>query len=221
MKDFYTLHTETGDSALMENLLSVWDNDTSLLINRLADTSRWPPSDSEEFRLGFWFALLLCRSPQFRRHSEALAEYLTHVVLEVSGNAETTRATADDALRHQNEYIRLMLKTASNIVDCLIERHWLLMRFDTGGLSYQITCPSCCRDHHSLYSKEEGFVQSQKLSFHWIGRWWSDASYWTPPTRWRRSKRWPNCSASAVQPRVSTSWGALRWRMTATGSSMT
>ena len=85
-------------------------------------------------RLGFWFALLLCRSPQFRRHSEALAEYLTHVVLEVSGNAETTRATADDALRHQNEYIRLMLKTASNIVDCLIERHWLLMCFDTGGL---------------------------------------------------------------------------------------
>ena len=37
MKDFYTTHTAKGESALIENVLAVWDGDASECIKQLAD----------------------------------------------------------------------------------------------------------------------------------------------------------------------------------------
>ena len=76
MKDFYTVLTAKGESAIIENLLGVWDHDASECFKKLTDKDAWPISANLKLRMCFWFGLLSVRSPYFRRNVEALTDYL-------------------------------------------------------------------------------------------------------------------------------------------------
>ena len=76
VKDFYTVLTEKGESAVIENLLGVWDSDASECLRKLTDKDAWPISANVKLRMSFWFGLLSVRSLHSRRTVEALADYL-------------------------------------------------------------------------------------------------------------------------------------------------
>ena len=71
VKDLYTVLTDKGDSAVVENLLSEWDCDASRCFRSLTDQASWPVSANLKMRMGFWFGLLFVRSPLFPSHGRS------------------------------------------------------------------------------------------------------------------------------------------------------
>lgn len=134
MKDFYAVLTEKGDSAFLENLLSVWDSEASTLIKHATDASRWPLTDTDKLKLNFWFAMLHCRSPNFRRRYEAMADVVTQFAFNVRDDEDSVDPAEHRVLNHQNESITLMIESACKIMECLIVRRWLVIRFEEDGL---------------------------------------------------------------------------------------
>ena len=130
MKDFYTVLTAKGESAVIEKLLSVWDHDASECFQRLTDKTAWPVSANLKLRMGFWFGLLFVRSPYFRRHVEALTE-LTAEVVNSTQNDSTDAIDPESIWGHQNDLINLMFSTAGHLVEDLAVRHWQVVHLNS------------------------------------------------------------------------------------------
>jgi len=130
MRDFYTVLTTKGESALMEKLLSVWDHDASQCFQRLTNKGAWPISANLKLRIAFWIGLLFVRSPHSRRQAEAITELTAELV-------NSLRSDSDDAIdldsiwRHQNDVIKLMISVTSHLVEDLAARQWQVVHFNS------------------------------------------------------------------------------------------
>ena len=130
MKDFYTVLTAKGDSAVIEKLLSVWDHDASECFQRLTDKTAWPVSANLKLRMGFWFGLLFVRSPYFRRRVEALTE-LTAEVVNSTQNDSTDAIDPESIWGHQNDLINLIFSAAGHLVEAFAVRHWQVVHLNS------------------------------------------------------------------------------------------
>ena len=130
LKDFYTVRTEKGESAVIENLLAVWDSDASECFKVLTDKDSWPISANLKLRMCFWFGLLFVRSPYFRRNVEALTE----VVVGFSNSTrkdDTTSISPENIWGHQTALIDMMFEVACHLVEELAARCWQVLHFNS------------------------------------------------------------------------------------------
>ena len=148
MKDFYTVRTAKGDSAIIEKLLGIWDHDASECFQLLTDKAAWPVSTNLKLRMCFWFGLLFVRSPYFRRNIEAATEFTVEFA-NSTRNDGTDPADPSSIWGHQTDLIDLMFSVACRLVEDLAVRHWQVVHLnsddgllltDTG--SFQVPGPS-------------------------------------------------------------------------------
>ena len=130
MRDFYTVLTDKGESAVIENLLGAWDHDASECLKKLTDKNAWPISPNLKIRMCFWFALLFVRSPCFRRSFEAMSEF----------TLEFTKSTSKEGIdpgdlwslwNQHNESISLMLRVACELIEHLAVRRWQVLNLNS------------------------------------------------------------------------------------------
>ena len=133
-KDFYTIRTDKGESALIENFMSVWDYHASQIIGRMTDPTHWPITDEYKLKMSFWITLLHCRSPALRRKSEAAFESMMEMLIRMGPNADEARTRELRFLQHQNEYVRLMLELTCQIMEHVLARRWTVIRLHKDGL---------------------------------------------------------------------------------------
>ena len=126
MRDFYTVLTERGESALVENLLATWDYDASVCFEKLLDRDAWPVSENVKMRMCFWFALLAVRSPYFRREVEAMTETVAGFVNETGGR-DADKIDFDGIWGHQTDLISMMLKLAGELTSDYLRRRWQVL----------------------------------------------------------------------------------------------
>ena len=140
VKDFYTVLTEKGESAVIENLLGVWDSDASECLRKLTDKDAWPISANVKLRMSFWFGLLSVRSLHSRRTVEALADYLVEFT-NATRKEGTAAMESKDIWGHQTDVINLMLSTACSLIEVLLTRRWQVMHLNSKeGLLLTDTC---------------------------------------------------------------------------------
>ena len=130
MRDFYTVLTEKGESAVIENLLGVWDHDASECFKKLTDKNAWPISPNLKMRMCFWFALLFVRSPCFRRSFEAMSEF-TLEFAKSTGREGNDPSDLWSLWNHQNESINLMLRVACELIEHLAARQWQVLSLNS------------------------------------------------------------------------------------------
>ena len=130
MKDFYTVLTAKGESAVIENLLGVWDHDASECFKKLTDKDAWPISANLKFRMCFWFGLLSVRSPYFRRNVEALTDYLVEFTNK-NRKEDTAPIESKSIWGHQTDLINMMLSTACHLIETLIARRWQVLHLNS------------------------------------------------------------------------------------------
>ena len=130
MKDFYTAHTAKGESALIENMLAVWDGDASECIKKLTDRDAWPLAPGLKLRMGFWIALLTARSPQWRRGGEAMLDFGGALLGDAVGDEASV---AEPARRrfHRNVQLQWMLQTPGELIQYFADRHWQVLHFNS------------------------------------------------------------------------------------------
>ena len=130
IKDFYTVLTAKGDSAVIENLLGVWDYDASECFQQLTDKTAWPVSANLKLRMCFWLGLLFVRSPHFRRMMEATAE-LTVEFANSTRKYDSDPMDAEKIWRHQTDLINVMFSVACRLVGDLAARHWQVVHLNS------------------------------------------------------------------------------------------
>ena len=129
MRDFYTVLTERGESALIENLLATWDYDASLCFEKLLDRDAGTVSENVKMRMCFWFALLAVRSPHFRRKAEATTETVAGFVNEM-GDRDADKIDFDRIWGHQTDLINMMLQVAGELASDYFHRRWQVMHLN-------------------------------------------------------------------------------------------
>lgn len=134
-KDFYTIRTDKGESALIENFMSMWDSHASQIVGRLADRNYWPITDEYKLQMSFWITLLHLRSPAFRRRNEAAFESMMEMLVRMGPDADEFKATEYRFLQHQNEYVRLMLEVTCQAMEHLLLRRWTVVHLKAPGLA--------------------------------------------------------------------------------------